>query len=67
MDDNSIVKGREAQRWIVDTALEMADAVRHTLGPKGMDMMLVDRLGNKVLTNDGATILKSLETKDAVA
>ena len=67
MDDNRIVKGREAQRWIVDTALEMADAVRHTLGPKGMDMMLVDRLGNKVLTNDGATILKSLETKDPVA
>lgn len=67
MDDNNIVSGREAQRWIVDTAIEMADAVRHTLGPKGMDMMLVDRLGNKVLTNDGATILKSLETKDPVA
>lgn len=67
MEDNNIIKGREAQRWIVDTALEMADAVRHTLGPKGMDMMLVDRMGNKVLTNDGATILKSLETKDPVA
>ena len=67
MDDNKIISGREAQRWIVDTALEMADAVRPTLGPKGMDMMLVDRIGNKVLTNDGATILRSLETKDPVA
>ena len=52
---------------IVDTAWNMAEAVRATLGPRGMDMMLVDRMGNQVLTNDGATILKSLETRDPIA
>jgi archaeal chaperonin len=67
MEDNRIIRGRDAQRMIVDTAWEMAEAVRATLGPRGMDMMLVDRMGNKVLTNDGATILKALETKDPVA
>jgi len=67
MEDNRIIRGRDAQRMIVDTAWEMAEAVRATLGPRGMDMMLVDRMGNKVLTNDGATILKALETRDPIA
>jgi len=66
-EDSRTIRGREAQRMIVDTAWNMADAVRATLGPRGMDMMLVDRMGNQVLTNDGATILKSLETRDPVA
>ena len=52
---------------IVETVLEMAEAVRATLGPKGMDMMLVDRMGNQVLTNDGASIIKALETRDPIA
>ena len=47
MEDNRIVRGRDAQRMIVDTAWEMAEAVRATLGPKGMDMMLVDRMGEQ--------------------
>ena len=67
MEDNRIIRGREAQRMIVETAWEMAEAVRATLGPKGMDMMLVDRMGNQVLTNDGASIIKALETRDPIA
>lgn len=66
-EDSKIIRGREAQRMIVDTAWNMAEAVRATLGPRGMDMMLVDRMGNQVLTNDGATILKALETRDPIA
>ena len=58
-EDSRTIRGRDAQRMIVDTAWNMAEAVRATLGPRGMDMMLVDRMGNQVLTNDGATILKA--------
>ena len=39
----------------------VADAVRSTLGPKGMDKMLVDSMGDVVITNDGATILKEMD------
>jgi len=39
-------------------ARAVAEAVRTTLGPKGMDKMLVDSLGDVVITNDGVTILK---------
>ena len=66
-EDSKIVRGRDAQRMIVDTAWNMAEAVRATLGPRGMDMMLVDRMGNQVLTNDGATIVKHMETRDPIA
>ena len=66
-EDSRLIRGRDAQRMIVDTAWNMAESVRATLGPRGMDMMLVDRMGNQVLTNDGATILKSIETRDPIA
>jgi thermosome len=42
-------------------AKAVAEAVRTTLGPKGMDKMLVDSLGDVVITNDGATILKEMD------
>ena len=67
MENETILTGREAQRRIVDTAMYVSDRVRSTLGPLGMDKMLTDKLGNRVLTNDGATILKSLPTKDPIA
>ena len=66
-EDANVIRGRDAQRMIIATAWEMAEAVRPTLGPLGMDNMLVDRMGNRVLTNDGATIVKSIETRDPVA
>src|SRR5437667_221520 len=51
-------KGRSAQNNNILAAKAVAEAVRSTLGPKGMDKMLVDSMGDVVITNDGATILK---------
>ncbi len=53
--------GKTAQRKNIEVAKAIADAVRTTLGPKGMDKMLVDSLGDIVITNDGATILKEID------
>src|SRR3989338_8781227 len=52
--------GREAQRNTILAAKVVADIVRTTLGPKGMDILLVDSSGNLTVTNDGATILQEL-------
>ena len=49
--------GRTAQSNNIAAAKAVAEAVRSTLGPKGMDKMLVDSMGDVVITNDGATIL----------
>jgi len=54
-------KGVEAQKEIARAARAVADAVRSTLGPRGMDKMMVDSAGDVVITNDGATILKQME------
>src|SRR4030067_1127121 len=60
-------KGREAQNNNIMAAKAVAAAVRTTLGPKGMDKMLVDSLGDIVITNDGATILREMEIEDPAA
>ncbi len=52
--------GRDAQRTNIAVAYAVASAVRTTLGPKGMDKMLVSDLGDIVITNDGATILEEM-------
>ncbi|MCD6414544.1 MAG: TCP-1/cpn60 chaperonin family protein [Candidatus Diapherotrites archaeon] len=52
--------GRDAQRTNISVARAVASAIRTTLGPKGMDKMLVDDLGDIVITNDGATILDEM-------
>ncbi len=52
--------GRNAQRMNIQAAKAVADAVRTTLGPKGMDKMLVDSLGDVVISNDGVTILEEM-------
>jgi len=54
-------KGRGAQENNIAAAKAVADAVRTTLGPKGMDKMLVDSIGDIVITNDGVTILDEME------
>ena len=59
--------GREAQKKNIEVAKAIADAVRTTLGPKGMDKMLVDSLGDIVITNDGATILKEIDVAHPTA
>jgi thermosome len=60
-------KGRDAQRSNIAAAKAVADAVRTTLGPKGMDKMLVDSLGDVVITNDGATILEEMHIEHPAA
>ncbi len=52
--------GRDAQRMNIAVAYAVASAVRTTLGPKGMDKMLVSDLGDVIITNDGATILEEM-------
>ncbi|MFH0714985.1 MAG: thermosome subunit beta [Candidatus Diapherotrites archaeon] len=56
-DGSRRVRGRDAQRINILIAKAVANAVRSTLGPKGMDKMLVDDLGDITISNDGATIL----------
>ncbi len=60
-------KGRDAQKNNIAAASAIAEAVRSTLGPRGLDKMLVDSLGDMVVTNDGATILDELEVEHPAA
>ena len=59
--------GKEAQQNNIRAARAVAAAVRTTLGPKGMDKMLVDGLGDIAITNDGATILKEMDIEHPAA
>lgn len=59
--------GRDAQRSNIMAAKAVSGAVRTTLGPKGMDKMLVDTLGDVVITNDGVTILKEMDIEHPAA
>ena len=54
-------RGQEAQSGNIAAAMAVANAVRSTLGPRGMDKMLIDSIGDIVITNDGATILKEMD------
>ena len=60
-------KGRGAQSNNIMAARTISDAVKSTLGPKGMDKMLVDSMGDVVVTNDGATILKEIDVEHPAA
>ncbi|HIJ00298.1 MAG TPA: thermosome subunit, partial [Candidatus Methanomethylophilaceae archaeon] len=60
-------KDKEAQYNNIAAARAVADAVRSTLGPKGMDKMLVDSMGDVIITNDGVTILKEIEIEHPAA
>jgi thermosome len=60
-------RGRGAQLNNIMAARAIADAVKTTLGPKGMDKMLVDSMGDVVVTNDGATILKEIDVEHPAA
>ncbi len=59
--------GRDAMQNNIDAAKSIAQAVRSTLGPRGMDKMLVDSLGDIVITNDGVTILKEMDVEHPAA
>ncbi len=60
-------RGKDAQKNNIAAAKVIAEAVRTTLGPRGMDKMLVDSLGDVTITNDGATILDEIEVKHPAA
>jgi len=59
--------GRNAQHLNIMAAMQVANTVRTTLGPKGMDKMLVDTLGDVIVTNDGVTILEEIEIEHPAA
>ncbi len=68
MSDNSQrTVGREAQRNNILAAKLVAETVRTTLGPKGMDKMLVDSMSDVVITNDGVTILEEMKIEHPAA
>ena len=60
-------RGKEAQKNNIRAAMAMAEAVKSTLGPKGSDKMLIDGLGDIVITNDGATILDEIDVEHPAA
>jgi len=60
-------RGREAQKNNIMAAKIIAQAVRSSLGPKGMDKMLIDSMGDVTITSDGATILKEMEIEHPAA
>jgi len=59
--------GKEAQRNNITAAKIIAETVRTTLGPRGMDKMLVSTIGDVTITNDGATIMKELDVQHPAA
>ncbi|MBM4248758.1 MAG: thermosome subunit [Euryarchaeota archaeon] len=66
-DGSKREKGKGAVFGNITAARAVADAVRSTLGPRGMDKMLVDSMGDVVITNDGVTILKEVDIEHPAA
>ncbi len=59
--------GKDAQRNNIAAAKAIANTVKSTLGPRGMDKMLVDNIGDITITNDGVTVLKNMEVENPAA
>ncbi|WP_435095936.1 thermosome subunit beta [Halorubrum sp. N11] len=66
-DDAQRVKDKDAQEYNISAARGVAESVRSTLGPKGMDKMLVDSTGGVTITNDGVTILQTMDIDNPTA
>jgi len=66
-EGSSETKGREAQKNNIAACKIVAEIVQSSLGPRGMDKMLVDSLGDVTITNDGATILKEIDVQHPAA
>ncbi|MBN1646317.1 thermosome subunit, partial [Candidatus Woesearchaeota archaeon] len=66
-ESSSRTEGKDAQRMNIQAAKLVADTVRTTLGPKGMDKMLVDSMGSITVTNDGVTILNEIQVEHPTA
>jgi thermosome len=66
-EDSQRVKDEDAQDYNISAARAVAESVRSTLGPKGMDKMLVDSMGDVTITNDGVTILEEMDIDNPTA
>ncbi len=66
-EDTKRTQGKDAQRNNIAAAKAVAQCVRTTLGPKGMDKMIVDAAGEVIVTNDGVTILKEMQIEHPAA
>ena len=66
-EGGSETKGKDAQKNNIGAAKIVAEIVHTSLGPRGMDKMLVDSLGDVTITNDGATILKEIDVQHPAA
>ena len=66
-DDVNRILGRDAQRNNILAARIIAETIKTTLGPKGMDKMLVDEAGNIIVTNDGVTTLEEMQIEHPAA
>ena len=66
-EGSSQTKGREAQKNNIMAAKVISEIIRSSLGPRGMDKMLVDGMGDVTITNDGATILKEIDVQHPAA
>ncbi len=66
-EDYQRTMGREAQRINIMAAKAVSQAIRTTLGPRGMDKMIVDGMGDVIITNDGATILDEINIEHPAA
>jgi chaperonin GroEL (HSP60 family) len=72
MKDNHLVNGEVDQKFQTllsnaNAARVISQAIEGTIGPKGLDIMLVDKFGDVVISNDGATILKLMEVNHPAA
>jgi archaeal chaperonin len=66
-EGSSETKGRDAQKNNIAACKIIAEIIHTSLGPRGMDKMLVDSLGDVTITNDGATILKEIDVQHPAA
>lgn len=66
-EGGQVTRGREAQTYNIMAAMAVAGSVASTLGPRGMDKMLVDSTGDIIVSNDGATILRKMDIQHPAA
>ncbi|RLM40386.1 thermosome subunit [Haloarcula sp. Atlit-120R] len=66
-EDSQRMKDKSAQEHNISAARAVAESVRSTLGPKGMDKMLVSSMGDVTVTNDGVTILSEMDIDNPTA
>ena len=67
LKDTTRSSGREALQKNIQAAMALSEAIRSTLGPKGLDKLLIDDEGRTLVTNDGVTVLETAKVEHPVA